>query len=114
MSKLIYFMPASLDGLIAGETDNLDWSAPDEEVSVFINDRHRPIGAYLYGRKEYETMMVWETPDVIPGLTQAMLEFGRIWQAANKIVYSKTLETVSTAKTRLMREFEPQAVRILA
>jgi dihydrofolate reductase len=113
MAKLIYFMPASLDGFIAGETDNLDWSAPDEEVSTFINDVHRPIGTYLYGRKNYETMMIWETPDVIPGGTPAMMDFGRIWRAADKIVYSKTLETVSTPKTRLEREFEPQTVREL-
>jgi len=113
MTKLIYFMPTSLDGFIAGETDSLDWSAPDEEVSAFINDRHLPIGTYLYGRKEYETMMIWGTPDVIPDLTPAMMEFGRIWQAADKIVYSKSLETVSTPKTRLEREFEPQAVRDL-
>ena len=113
MSKLIYFMPMSLDGFIAGETDNMDWSAPDEEVSAFINDLHRPIGTYLYGRKNYETMTIWETPDVIPGRTPAMMDFGRIWQAADKIVYSKSLETVSTPKTRLEREFEPQAVRDL-
>ena len=113
MAKLIYFTPTSLDGFIAGETDSMDWSAPSEEVSAFINDRHRPIGIYLYGRKEYETMMVWETPDVIPGLAPAMMDFGRIWQAADKIVYSKSLETVSTPKTRLEREFEPQSVRDL-
>ncbi len=113
MSKLIYFMPASLDGFIAGETDTLDWSVPDEEVSAFINELHRPIGTYLYGRKNYETMTVWQTPEVIPGLTPTMLDFGRIWQAADKIVYSKSLETVSTPKTRLVREFEPQAVRDL-
>lgn len=113
MSKLIYFMPMSLDGFIAGETDNFDWSAPDEEVMAFINDRHRPIGTYLYGRKNYETMTVWETPDVIPDRTPAMMDFGLIWQAADKIVYSKSLETVSTPKTRIEREFEPQAVRDL-
>jgi dihydrofolate reductase len=113
MAKLIYFMPMSLDGFIAGETDSMDWSAPSEEVLAFINDRHRPIGTYLYGRKEYETMMVWETPDVIPGLTPAAIEFGRIWQAADKIVYSKSMETVSTPKTRLEREFQPQFVRDL-
>ena len=111
MSKLIYFTGTSLDGFIAGESDNMDWSVPDGEVSAFINERHRPIGTYLYGRKNYETMMGWETPDVIPGLTSAMMDFGQIWQAADKIVYSKSLETVSTAKTRLEREFEPQAVR---
>jgi dihydrofolate reductase len=113
MAKLIYFMPMSLDGFIAGETDSMDWSAPSEEVFAFINDLHRPIGTYLYGRKEYETMMVWETPDVIPGLTLAAIEFGRIWQAADKIVYSKSLETVSTPKTRLERELAPQSVRDL-
>ena len=113
MSKLIYFMPTSLDGFIAGENDDLDWVAPDEEVSAFINDLHRPIGTYLYGRKNYETMKGWQTPEVIPGLTPAMMDFAPIWQAADKIVYSKSLETVSTPKTRLEREFEPQAVRDL-
>ena len=113
MSKLIYFMPTSLDGFIAGETDRLDWSVPNEEVSAFINDVHRPIGTYLYGRKNYETMTVWETPDVIPGRTPAMMDFARIWQAANKIVYSKSLEAISTQRTRLEREFEPAAVRDL-
>src|SRR5262245_59616887 len=113
MSKLIYFIPASLDGFIAGETDKLVWSAPDEAVMALINDLHRPIGTYLYGRKNYEVMTGWETPDVIPGLTPTMMDFGRIWQAADKIVYSKSLETVSTQKTRLEREFEPQAIRDL-
>jgi dihydrofolate reductase len=113
MSKLIYFMPASLDGFIAGETDKLDWAAPDEEVSALINDVHRPIGTYLYGRKNYETMAVWETPEVLPGRTPAMLDFARIWQGADKMVYSKSLEAVSTPKTRLEREFEPQAIHDL-
>jgi dihydrofolate reductase len=113
MSKLIYFMPMSLDGYIAGDSDSMDWSVPDEEVLAFINDLHRPIGTYLYGRNNYETMTVWETPNAIPGLTPAMMEFGRIWQAADKLVYSKSLETVSTPKTRLEREFDPQAVRDL-
>jgi dihydrofolate reductase len=113
MAKLIYFMPMSLDGFIAGEGDDLDWSAPSEEVLAFISDQHRNIGSYLYGRKEYETMQVWETPEVIPGLTPDMQDFARVWQAAEKIVYSKTLAAVSTAKTRLEREFDPQAVRQL-
>ena len=78
-----------------------------------INDLHRPIGTYLYGRKNYETMTGWETPEVIPDQTSGMMDFARIWQAADKIVYSKSLETVSTPKTRLEREFEPQAVRDL-
>ena len=111
MAKLIYATPTSLDGFIADETGNLDWAAPDEEGFAFISDLERPIGTYLYGRKMYDTMAVWETPNVIPGLTTAMLEFARIWQAADKIVYSKSLKTVSTPKTRLEREFDPQAVR---
>src|SRR5215470_4418022 len=93
MAKLIYFMPTSLDGYIADEPGPYDWSAPDDEVFAFINDLERPIGIYLYGRKIYETMAIWERPDVI--------------------VYSKSLETVSTPKTRLEREFDPQAVRDL-
>src|SRR5215467_6163718 len=107
MAKLIYFMPTSLDGYIADEPGNYDWAAPDEEVFPFINDLERPIGTHLYGRKMYETLAIWETPDVIPGLTPAMLDFARIWQAADKIVYSKSLETISTPKTRLEREFDP-------
>ncbi len=112
MSKLIYFTPTSLDGYIADD-GNFDWSAPSEEALAFINDLHRPIGTYLYGRKEYETMAVWETPEVFPNLTPVMLDFARIWQVADKIVYSKSRETVSTPRTRLEREFDPQPVREL-
>src|SRR5215813_6865503 len=111
MAKLIYFTPTSLDGYIADETGKPDWSAPDEEVFTFINDLVRPIGTYLYGRKMYQTMAIWETPDVIPGQTPAMLDFAPIWQAAGKIVYSRSLETVSTPKTRLERAFDPLAIR---
>ena len=112
MAKLIYFMPTSLDGYIADD-GNFDWSVPSEEVFAFINDLMRPIGTYLYGRKEYETMAVWETPEVIPGLTPAMLDFARIWQAADKIVYSTTLQTPDTARTRIERDFDPDQVRKL-
>jgi dihydrofolate reductase len=111
MAKLIYFMPTSLDGYIADETGDPNWAAPDEEVFAFINDLVRPIGMLLYGRKMYETMAIWETPDVIPNRTPAILDFARIWQAADKIVYSKSLETAPTPKTRLEREFDPQRVR---
>jgi dihydrofolate reductase len=113
MAKLIYFMPTSLEGYIADETGNPDWATPDEEVFAFINDLYRSIGMYLYGRRMYETMAVWETPEVIPGRTPATLDFARIWQAADKIVYSKSRETVSAPKTRLEREFHPQVVREL-
>ena len=112
MAKLLYVNLMSLDGYIADD-GNYDWSAPDEEVLALINDLMRPIGTVLYGRKTYETMAVWETPDVIPGLTPAMRDFARIWQAADKIVYSKSLDTVSTSKTRLEREFDLSALRAL-
>jgi dihydrofolate reductase len=112
MAKLIYFMPMSLNGYIADD-GNFEWSAPDEEVHAFVNDLYRPIGTYLYGRKIYEAMAIWETPDAIPVRTSAMLDFARIWKAAGKIVYSKSRQTVSTPNTRLEREFEPHAVRDL-
>jgi|SRR5215467_2437910 len=106
MAKLIYFMPTSLDGYIADD-GNFDWSTPSEEAFAFITDLHRPIGTYLYGRREYETMAVWETPEVIPSFTPAMLDFARIWQAADKIVYSKSRETdrrrVSSGKSTRRR-----------
>ena len=118
MAKLIYFMPTSPDGYIEDETGKLNWATPDEEGFAFINDLERPIGTYLYGRKMYQTMAVWQTPDaipadIIPGGRPAMVDFARTWQAADKIVYSKLLETVSTPKTRLEREFDPEAVRDL-
>jgi dihydrofolate reductase len=112
MAKLIYFTPCSLDGFIAGEGDDMGWSAPDDETFAFMSDLVRTFGTCLYGRKSYTTMAVWQTPEAI-GATPAYMEFGRIWQAADKIVYSRSLEAVSTPKTRLEREFDPQAVRDL-
>jgi dihydrofolate reductase len=113
MAKLIYDATISLDGYVADEAGNFDWVEPDEEMQAFVNDRERQIGTYLFGRKMYETMAVWETPDVIPHLTPVMVEYAPIWQAAEKIVYSTTLQTVSTAKTRIERRFEPELVREL-
>lgn len=110
MAKLIYVMVSSLDGYISDD-GNFEWSAPGDEGMAFFTDLHRSIGTYLYGRKNYETMAIWQTPEVIPGATPAMQEFARMWQAADKIVYSKSLETVSTPKTRLEREFDLDAVR---
>ena len=113
MAKLIYSAFTSLDGYVADETGNFEWAELDEEIFTFINNRERRVGTYLFGRKMYETMAVWETPDVIPDPTPAMLEFVPIWQAAEKIVYSTTLETVSMANARLERKFEPDVVRKL-
>jgi dihydrofolate reductase len=111
MAKLIYSAIASLDGYVADEDGNFDWAVPDEEVHAFINDLDRPVGTYLYGRRMYETMVGWETDHTLADQSLLMRDFAEIWQAANKIVYSKTLEAVSTARTRIERDFDPEAVR---
>jgi len=111
MAKLIYSAIASLDGYVADEDGNFDWAVPDEEVHAFINDLDRPVGTYLYGRRMYETMVGWETDPTLADQSLLMRDFAEIWQAAEKIVYSKTLEAVSTARTRIERDFDPEAVR---
>ena len=111
MAKLIYSAISSLDGYIADEDGNFDWAVPDEEVHAFINDLERPVGTYLYGRRMYETMVGWETDPTLAEQSPVMRDFAQIWQAAEKIVYSRTLETVPTTRTRLEREFDPEAVR---
>jgi dihydrofolate reductase len=111
MAKLIYSAITSLDGYIADQDGNFDWAVPDEEVHTFINELERPIGTYLYGRRMYETMAGWETDPTLADQSPVMHDFAGTWQAADKIVYSKTLETVSTAKTRIERDFDPDAVR---
>ena len=110
MAKLIYSSIASLDGYIADEDGNFDWAEPDEEVHTFVNDLGRPVGTFLLGRRMYEVLVAWETLQVDdqPGFIH---DFAEIWRAADKIVYSKTLESVSSARTRLERDFEPDAVR---
>jgi len=111
MAKLIYSAITSLDGYVADENGKFDWAAPDEEVHRFVNDLERPIGTYLYGRRLYEVMRYWETAD---GATDPFAqEYAEIWQAADKIVYSRTLEAVSSVTTRIEREFDPEAVRQL-
>ena len=111
MAKLIYSAIASLDGYVADEYGNFDWAVPDEEVHTFINDLDRPVGTYLYGRRMYETMAGWETDHTLADHSPLMRDFAGIWRAADKIVYSKTLEAVSTARTRIERDFDPEAVR---
>jgi dihydrofolate reductase len=111
MAKLIYSAITSLDGYVADENGNFDWAAPDEEVHRFVNDLERPIGTYLYGRRIYETMVYWETADTLPDQPPFIQDFAGIWQAADKIVYSKTLETPSSARTQIERDFDPGAVR---
>ncbi len=113
MAKLIYSAIASLDGYRAHEQGNFGWAAPDEEVHAFINDLERPVGTYLYGRRLYETMVGWETDPSLTEHSRVMRDFAGIWQAADKIVYSRTLEAVSTARTRIERDFDRDAVRDL-
>jgi dihydrofolate reductase len=95
---------------VADEDGTFDWAEPDEDVHAFLNDLERPVGTYLYGRRMYEVMVAWETLP-LAGQPPVMQDFAQIWQAADKIVYSRTLEAVSTPRTRIEREFEPEAVR---
>ena len=107
---LIYSMIASLDGYVEDESGNFHWAAPDEEVHAFVNELERPIGTYLYGRRMYETMVAWETMD---DEHPVMRDFAELWRAADKIVYSRSLESASSARTRIERDFDADAVRQL-
>src|SRR4051812_2094510 len=98
MARLIYAAITSLDGYIEDQDGSFDWAVPDEEVHAFINDLERPTGTYLYGRRMYETMAGWETDRSLAAQSPLMRDFAQIWQAAGKIVYSRTLNTVSTAR----------------
>ena len=113
MAKLIYSAIASLDGYIADEDGNFDWAAPDAEVHAFVNDLERPAGTYLYGRRMYDVMAAWETMPTGADQPPVTRDFAEIWRAADKIVYSKTLPTASSAKTRIEHDFDPEAVRQL-
>jgi dihydrofolate reductase len=113
MAKLIYSAITSLDGYIEDEGGKFDWAEPDEEVHAFVNDLERPVGTYLYGRRLYETMVGWETEPSFAQLSPVARDYAEIWKAADKIVYSRTLETVSTERTRIEREFDADAVRRL-
>jgi dihydrofolate reductase len=110
VARLIYSAITSLDGYVADESGNFDWAAPDEEVHAFVNDLERPIGTCLYGRRMYEVMAVWET---MADPSPVMRDFAEIWRAADKVVYSTSLADVSSARTRIEREFDPETVRKL-
>ena len=113
MAKLIYSALTSLDGYVADEDGNFDWAKPSEEVHVFVNDLERPVGTHLYGRRMYEVMAYWETADTVADQPPFIRDYAEIWKAAEKIVYSRTLAEVSSARTRIEREFDIDAVRQL-
>jgi dihydrofolate reductase len=113
MARLIYSAIMSLDGYIADADGRFEWAAPDEEVHAFVNELERPVGTYLYGRRMYETMLYWETAHTLAGQRPVSLDFARIWQAADKIVYSTTLQAPDTGGTRIERAFDPDQIRKL-
>jgi dihydrofolate reductase len=113
MARLIYSAIASLDGYVADEDGGFDWAAPDEEVHAFVNDEERPVGTYLYGRRMYDVMAVWETMPAGPDPSPAVRDYAEIWRAAEKVVYSRTLDEPRTPRTRIERDFDPAAIRAL-
>ena len=110
MAKLIYSALTSLDGYVADEDGNFDWAQPDEEVHSFVNERARAIGTYLIGRRMYEVLRYWDDPPDLVEQQPPEREYAGIWQAADKIVYSSTLESAPAARTRIERRFDPAAV----
>jgi dihydrofolate reductase len=111
MAGLSYTAITSLDGYVADEAGSFGWSAPDDEVHAFVNDVERPIGTHLYGRRLYEVMVAWETPHTFAAGSPVMEDYAQLWQAADKVVFSRTLQSVSSERTRIEREFDPEAVR---
>src|SRR4051812_43366098 len=113
MAKLTYSAIASLDGYVADEQGKFTWAMPDEEVHAFVNDLERAIGTYLYGRRMYEVMKVWEGNEILVDQPRCMRDYAEIWRSAEKIVYSRTLDEVETSRTRLEHNFDPEAIRAL-
>ncbi len=111
MAKLIYVTNVSLDGFIEDEHGAFDWTEPDDQQFAFITDLVRPVGTWLYGRRLYESMAVWETDPTLAAQSELRADFAHVWQAGDKVVYSTTLDAVSTAKSRVERRFDPEAVR---
>ncbi|HEU4568909.1 MAG TPA: dihydrofolate reductase family protein [Marmoricola sp.] len=110
MGRLVYSAICSVDGYVEDATGGFGWAAPDEEVHGFVNDLERPVSTYLYGRRMFETMRFWETADT-PDEPEVIRDYARIWQGADKVVFSRTLDAVTTPHTRIERSFEPAQVR---
>jgi dihydrofolate reductase len=113
MAKLIYSAIASLDGYVEDASGSFDWAAPDEELHAFANDLVRPIGTHLYGRRMYETMVFWETAGLADDDPGVFRDFASVWRSADKIVFSRTLTSVASARTRIERELDPALIRRL-
>src|SRR3954451_11431356 len=113
MAKLIYVTNVSLDGFIEDEQGAFDWTEPDDEQFAFITDLIRPYGPYLYGRSLCEAMAVWETEPALAAQSELRADFAHVWQAADKVVYSTTLDAVLTSRSRLERHFDPESVRAM-
>jgi dihydrofolate reductase len=113
MATLRYGAIASVDGYVADADGRFDWAAPDDDLHAFVNDLERPVGTYLYGRRMYDVMAVWESFGTDPSEPDVVRDYGELWRAADKVVYSRTLGEVRTARTRLEREFDPEALRVL-
>jgi dihydrofolate reductase len=111
MGKLIYSPITSLDGFIEDEDGRFDWAAPDQEVHAFVNDLQRPIGTYLYGRRMYETMVFWETAATGDDQSAVFRDYTEVWRGAEKVVFSRTLEMASSARTRIEATFDPEMIR---
>jgi dihydrofolate reductase len=117
MGKLIYSLTTSIDGFAADSNDNIDWGTPSEEVHAYINDYLRNTGTFLLGRKMYDVLAIWDkiptegTNEFMDGPSQAMNDFAKLWMASDKIIYSSTLNEVKTARTRIERVFDPEAVK---
>jgi dihydrofolate reductase len=111
VGKLIYSMITSLDGYVADERGSFDWARPDDEVHAFVNDLERTVGTYLYGRRMYEVMVYWETAATVAGPPSVERDYAAIWLAAEKVVFSTTLEAPASARTRIERAFDPDEVR---
>ncbi|NUR05827.1 MAG: deaminase [Nocardioidaceae bacterium] len=113
MAELVYAAITSLDGFVTDAQGGFEWAAPADDLHAYVNDRERTVGTYLYGRRMYDVMRFWETADQQDGLTDVARDYTRVWQGADKVVYSRTLERIETGRTRLEREFDPVAVRAL-
>jgi dihydrofolate reductase len=111
MAKLVFSMIESLDGYVADAAGKFDWAEPDESVHTFVNDLQRPLGTHLYGRRMYEVMVAWETLGALGDQPPFIEDFAKMWRAASKIVYSSTLVAVSSARTRIERDFDPAVIR---